>query len=95
MRINDKVEHLLRQSQDNRDSDKKLLLGVWEIEGLNLSATQKQLFMEKCTSAETITRARRALKDKYPASEAVDNQRFEKYLDHKYNRPFEYVVRED
>ncbi len=95
MRINDKVEHLLRQSQDNRDSDKKLLLGVWEIEGLTLSDTQKQLFMDKCTSAETITRARRALKDKYPASEAVDNQRFEKYLDHKYNRPFEYVVRED
>ncbi len=95
MRINDKVEHLLRQSQDNRDSDKKLLLGVWEIEGLNLSDTQKQLFMEKCTSAETITRARRALKDKYPASEAVDNQRFEKYLDHKYNRAFEYTPAEE
>lgn len=95
MRINDKVELLLKANQRNRDSDKDLLIGVWEIEGLHLSDTQKQLFLDKCTSAETITRARRALKEKYPASEKVDNQRFNKYQEYKYNRPFEYVVRED
>jgi hypothetical protein len=94
MRINDKVELLLKANQRNRDSDKALLLAVWEIEGLHLSDTQKSLFMN-CTSAETITRARRALKEKYPASEKVDNQRFEKFQEYKYKRPFEYVVRED
>lgn len=95
MNINNRVERVLRQDQAYRDSDKKLLIAVWWGEGLYLTQEQIKVFMEKCTSAETITRARRALKDKYPASEAVDNQRFEKYLDHKYNRPFEYVVREE
>lgn len=94
MKINDKVALLLRANPRNRDSDKELLLAVWEFEGLHFSETQKRAFM-KCTSAETITRARRALKEKYPASEKVDNERFAKYLDHRFNRSFEYVIRED
>lgn len=94
MNINRLVERSLQKGQLYRDSDKELLLDVWEAQGLYFSQTQKQAFMN-CSTAETITRARRALKDKYPASETVDNQRFEKYLDHKYNRPFEYVVREE
>ncbi len=95
MRTVNMVENLLRTRPDLRDSDKALLLAFWEVQGFGLSDSQRRIFMDKCTTAESITRARRALKDKYPASETVDNQRFEKYLDHKYNRPFEYVVVED
>lgn len=95
MKINDKVENLLRSEQRYRDSDKALLLAAWEIEGFYLSETQKRIFMDKCTSAETITRARRALKEKYPASEKIDNRRFEKYQEYKYKRPYEYVVAEE
>lgn len=88
MKINDKVENLLRSEQRYRDSDKALLLAVWDIEGFYLSDSQKKIFMDKCTSTETITRARRALKGKYPASERVDNRRFEKYQEYKYRRVY-------
>lgn len=78
-----KVKRLLEWNQEYRDSDKKLLLAYWEGEGFVLSETQKSKFMN-CTTAETITRARRALKAQYPASEAVDNARFKKYQQHRF-----------
>lgn len=84
MRVKDKVENFLKQSQDYRDSDKKLLLAYWEMQGLALSDRQKQIFMERCTIAESITRARRALMKEYPASEAVDEVRHDKFVDYKY-----------
>ncbi len=68
-----------------RDSDRALLLAVWDQEGLHLTSEQKQAYMS-CTTAETITRARRALKAQYPASEAVDNARFEKYKGYRYEQ---------
>jgi hypothetical protein len=95
MRVNNKVELLLKANPRNRDSDKELLLAVWELEGLHFSETQKRMFMDKCTSAESITRARRAMRESYPPSEEVDKSRFNKFLEYKYKRPFEYVVRED
>lgn len=82
MKTIDKVERLLEASQIYRDSDRKLLLAYWEKEGLHLTDTQKDLFMG-CTTAETITRARRALKNKYPASDHVNEERFRKYTQYK------------
>lgn len=87
-RVADRVEILLSRSQEYRDSDKKLLLAYWANEGFYLSASQTQAFMN-CTPAESITRSRRVLRPKYPASEAVDTARFEKHLDYKNNRAFE------
>lgn len=89
-----KVDWLMRQHQIYRDSDKRLLMAFWETEGLKLTPEQRAVFMS-CTPAESITRQRRILKEKYPASQKIDNKRFEKFIDYKYNRPFEYVVLED
>lgn len=82
MKVIDKVEMLMRKSQIYRDSDKKLLIAVWEIEGLSLSDTQIQAFL-RTTSAESITRARRHLTPKYPPSKDVDDGRFDKYEQYK------------
>ena len=77
-----RVENLLKNSQVLRDSDPKLLLAYWREEGLVLTPEQEQTFLG-CTTAETITRCRRALKHKYPASPAVDERRFKNYVQYK------------
>lgn len=77
-----RVEILLEASQEFRDSDKKIQLAIWEDDGLILTDRQKAIFMH-VTPSESITRARRLLKVKYPASEDVDNARYENYLTEK------------
>jgi uncharacterized protein YllA (UPF0747 family) len=81
------VERLLKEKQIFRDSDRWLLLGVWRAEGLELSDDQMRKFM-KCSSAESITRRRRLLKEKYPATKAIDEERYNKFIDHKNNRAY-------
>lgn len=58
-----------------RDNDRRLILKVWEHEGLVLTKEQRQKFME-ITSAGHITRTRRALRAEYPESERVMEKRF-------------------
>lgn len=82
MRILNKVEGLLQNKPELRDSDRKLLLAVWASEGLHLDPVQRTVFMG-CSTAETVTRARRALKAKYPASPNVDERRYAKYVQYK------------
>ena len=82
MKVLDKVSWILRQGQKYRDSDKELLLAFWETERLYLSDEQKAIFM-RCTTAETITRARRALKDHYPASQSVNEERYDKFKQYR------------
>lgn len=86
--VNKKVAWLLHNNQAYRDSDRLLLLAYWQREGFFLTPEQKAAFMNT-TAAESITRARRALKAQYPASEAVDNARFDKYLHYKHERPYD------
>ena len=83
MKIIDRVENFLKANTIYRNSDKRLLLDYWEKQGLVLTDEQRQVFYDRCTTAETITRARRALKDKYPATKAVDDARFEKFKSFK------------
>lgn len=80
-----RTEAILSNDPRCRDSDKLLLLKFWHTQGLELTEAQRQIFLERCTTAESITRARRLLKDKYPASEAVDKERFNKYVEYKNN----------
>lgn len=82
MKIKDKVENLL-QVQRYRDSDKLLLLAYWHTQGLHLTKEQREVFLNDCTIAESITRARRELRDKYPESEAVQQERFNKFQQYK------------
>jgi hypothetical protein len=79
MRVKAKVERVLQVSEESRNSDKKLLLNLWALEGLGLSDTQMKIFLDKCTTPESITRARRSLKDKYPANEKVTEYRYKRF----------------
>lgn len=60
--IDSKVKGLLKSNERYRNSDKELLLAFWETEGLYLTEAQKMKFMG-CTTAESITRARRKAKE--------------------------------
>jgi hypothetical protein len=76
MRTKDRVESILKHVPITRSSDKRLLLSYWHKQGLYLTKEQEQVFMSKCTTAETITRARRSLKGQYPAVKEVNEKRF-------------------
>lgn len=88
MTIKDKVKAILTQLPEMRSSDKKLLLYIWGRQGLVLTPEQQQIFMEKCLPAESITRARRIVREENPelrGSEEVEQQRHNKAVDYKYN----------
>jgi lambda repressor-like predicted transcriptional regulator len=88
-RLVDRVEQLLRYGyktatpQTLRDNDKALILAILDQDGLHLTDEQKRAYMAS-TTFESITRARRALKAQYPASEAVDQARFDKYQQYRF-----------
>lgn len=73
--VTTKTERLLNDYPILRNSDKKLLLTFWEKEGLQLTSEQQRAFLD-CTPAESITRARRALRNKYPASPQIEKTRY-------------------
>lgn len=77
------VEKVLQMGQRFRDNDKLLLLAIWHTEGLRLTDEQRHMFLTNCTSAETITRVRRALKVDYPASETIDQVRYNRFKEYK------------
>lgn len=77
--VTKRVESLLMYLPELRNSDKALLLAYWRKEGLELSMEQERKFM-LVTTAESITRARRALRKKYPASEKVEAVRYQKFI---------------
>lgn len=76
--IKNRVEHLMRLDSNFRNSDKALVLQVWKEYGLELSAVQIDKF-RMAPSAEVITRRRRELSHKYPASAKVTEQRYKHY----------------
>lgn len=83
------VERILKEDAKFRNSDKRLLLEYWErYDGLRLTPEQRMTFLS-ATPAGSITRARRALKVKYPANEAVDRAREDRYVEERdeYGQP--------
>lgn len=82
MRVHDRVERLLKNNPSLRDSDKKLMMAFWKEQGLVFSMTQEKA-MYACTPAESITRARRNLRSKYPGNKVVENERFDKFKQYR------------
>ena len=91
MKIIERVEAFLQADQSYRDSDKKLLLDYWYKQGLRLSPEQRTIFLDKCTTPESITRARRLLMEKYPASKEVEDERFNKFQQYKNERAISWL----
>lgn len=89
MTTTDKVRQMLQDNPRLRDSDQWLIFAFWQAEGLVLTDTQK-MQLTNLTTAESITRVRRKLREEYPGSEAVEKERFKKmeeYTDEYSGRP--------
>lgn len=88
-KISYRTEMLLKHLPHLRDNDKKLLLTYWRKEGLILTETQEKIFLEKCTKAESITRARRALREEYPGKKDIEEARYKESqrFRHEYGSP--------
>ena len=77
VKVEPKVRALLEENETNRSSDKLLLMEFWEKHnGLVFTPQQRAIFMD-CTPAESITRARRALREEFPGSKEVEAKRYE------------------
>lgn len=76
MKLNNTIEHVLTNYPEARDSDRYLILKVWEAYGLYLSEDQKDRFIA-CPSTESIRRTRQRLQErgKYKASDRVSRHR--------------------
>lgn len=72
------TEDLLAKYPPLRDNDKLLLLAYWATEGLHLTEDQRTAFLST-TPAESVTRARRALRGTYPGSEQAEKARYNKF----------------
>lgn len=72
MKTVDIIKNILASDRQSRNSDRRLLLKVWERQGLVLSAYQTEQFM-KVASAESIRRARQKLQEDggYPADQQI------------------------
>ncbi len=57
------VKAVMRDFPETRGDDRKLMLKVWEIQGLRLTPEQQQMFM-KVFPAETIRRSRQKLHER-------------------------------
>ena len=76
-KVEPKVRALLEESEYNRNSDKLLMLEFWEkYHNLVLTTQQRAIFMD-ATPAESITRARRSLREEFPGSKEVEAKRYE------------------
>lgn len=82
------VEQSLANNLEARNSDKILLMDVWDKLGFGLSESQRQRFM-RMPSAETITRIRRKLQEKgeYPATKKIKKTRELKSMVVQQNMP--------
>ena len=55
------VKTYLRDYSETRKSDRELMIRIWEQEGLKLDLYQKNCFLTKCSSPETIRRTRQKI----------------------------------
>ncbi len=79
------VGQVLSSSNIARNSDRYLILNVWEKQGLVLTPEQRNLFLHDVSSPETIRRMRQKFQEKglFEADKAVDQKRYELYKETK------------
>lgn len=81
-RIKPKVIDKLKTSQECRNSDRALILAIWEDEGLILDDKQREIF-KKVSNPETIRRNRQTIQNtehKYLADDDIRKAREENRL---------------
>lgn len=74
--VNRIIERILRDFPETRNSDKRLILKVWESQGLYLTEAQAYKFFE-VSSPETIRRVRQKIQEsgKYQADPLIRRER--------------------
>jgi len=88
MKVSKLVEQVLKDWPEARDSDRFLLVKVWERQmGQPMHPNLKEFVMHKAFSPESIRRTRQKFQEQgqYPASKKVDDARFEKFRQVKSN----------
>lgn len=95
MRVLNRVSNILHRSELARNSDKQLLLMYWQEQGLELSTEQQATFLLNCTGAEAVTRARRRLRTKYPASTEVEVARQERAKEYQHSHAVSWLEEEN
>lgn len=84
MTTTERIENILRTSSAARNSDLELWLVYAAKSGLNLSESQVRV-LQDMPSMETIRRTRQKFQEqgKYPADEAVNEARYQKFKEVK------------
>ncbi len=79
------VSQVLLSYHIARNSDRYLILHVWERQGLVLNPEQRKLFLRDVSSPETIRRMRQKFQEQglFEADKAVDQKRYELYKETK------------
>lgn len=77
------VKQVLSEGQVYRDSDRHLVLRVWEMQGAIITPDFREWFMHNAIFPDSITRARREFQEKglFPASPKVDEARFQRFTE--------------
>jgi hypothetical protein len=75
------IKAILLNYPETRDSDKRLMLKVWEAQGGGFSERQIDFLTHKAMSPDTISRIRRRLRQTGVVSgtEDIENERFYKF----------------
>ena len=75
--VNSLVEEVLKDKPITRASDMRLILEVWEKEGVIFSTEQKSKIIMRCSAPESITRCRRKFQEEgwYLPSEQIKKER--------------------
>ena len=86
MTVKQRVENILKASREARNSDDMLEIIYMQKSGMNLSEEQIACF-KRMPKMETIRRERQKFQEVglYPADEAVDKARFEKFREVREN----------
>lgn len=77
MKTSDIIKNILGSDRQARNSDRHLIIKVWERQGLYLLPDQKEKFYHVVASAESIRRTRQKLQEegKYPADQVISGHR--------------------